>query len=336
MAIINNSQVVDQSQAIERIPHKPGLITALGLYRDVTVNTDAVTFDVRQNSLHILDDHLRNVAQKNAMEPRKYDIHTLAIPHYPISNTIGREKLAGIRGFGKEAEMTVAAAVAEELERQAERHDVHEEYLKAAMTFSGTVDTNWFGDLNIATEWGIVRPTQALTPSTMLADIRAAQAKSKAGLTNGGRTRGYILFAGAGLFEAIISSEDVITAYQFSQAGNNPLRNELGTVANGYSMFRFGNVDIILYDDSFTRKDGTSVTVLAADAGVLVPRTELGRAFFGPASTLSGLGRNGSKRFARSYRDPKDRYIEVESEQSTLVIAEQFGATVALSIGEEP
>ena len=47
------------------------------------------------------------------MEPRKYDIHTLAIPHYPISNTIGREKLAGIRGFGKEAEMTVAAAVAE-------------------------------------------------------------------------------------------------------------------------------------------------------------------------------------------------------------------------------
>lgn len=335
MAIINNSQVVDQSQAIERIPNKPGLITALGLYRDVTVNTDAVTFDVRDNSLHILDDHLRNVAQKNAMEPRQYDIHTLAIPHYPIVNTIGREKLAGIRGFGKEAELTVAAAVAEELERQAERHDVHEEYLKAAMTMSGTVVTNYYGTLDIATEFGIIRPTQAVASATMLADLREAQGKAKGGLTNGGRTRGYIMFAGPELFEEIIASDDVKTAYQFSQAGNNPLRNELGTVANGYSMFRFGNLDIILYDDSFTTKDGSTVTVLEDDEGVLVPRTELGRAFFGPASTLSGLGRNGSKRFAQSYRDPKDRYIEVESEQSTLAIAEQFGATVKITIDTE-
>jgi hypothetical protein len=332
MAVQNNSQIVDMTTAIERVPFKPGLITSLGLYRGASVATDAVTFDVRDNSLAILDDHLRNVAQKNGMSDRQYDIHTLAIPSYPIVNTLGREKLAGIRGFGKESEQMVAAAVAEELERQSERHDVHYEYLTALMTMTGKIDTNHYGTIDAAVEFGVSRPTQLLTAGSIAANIREAQSKAKAGLKNGGRTNGYVIFAGASMFEAIVSSEDVAQAWQFAQgAAMNPLRNELGTIANGYTMFRFGNTDIVLYEDSFQDKEGNTIEPLGTNEGVMVPRTELGRAFFGPASTLSALGSIGSRRFAATYRDPKDRYIEVESEQNVLVLAEQFAATVTLT-----
>lgn len=96
-------------------------------------------------------------------------------------------------------------------------------------------------------------------------------------------------------------------------------------------MFRFGNVDVVLYDDTFVNKAGVAQTVLADGTGVLVPRTVLGSAIYGPASTLSGLGGIGSRRFATSHRDPKDRYVEVESEQSTLILNEQFGATVLIT-----
>lgn len=329
--LINNGQVVDQTQAIERIPFKPGLIGALGLYRSDVVRTDVVSFDVKANSLHILDDHLRNVAQKNSTEDEGYALHTLPIPHYPIVKTIGREKLAGVRAFGSESEQIVAGAVAQELERQADLHDTHEEYLKAQMTLNGVVVTAHYGTINMATEFGVTRPTQTFAAATALADIQAAQAKSKAGLQTGGRIAGYILFASPALFAAIIGSEDVAQAWQFSQAAGNPLRNELGSVANGYTMFRFGNVDVVLYDDSFVTKTGAAVSVLADGTGVLVPRTVLGTTVYGPASTLSGLGGIGSRRFATSHRDPKDRYVEVESEQSTLVLNEQFGATVLIT-----
>ena len=333
MAILNNTQVVDRTSAIERIPFKNGLIGALDLYRVEQVRTDNITFDVRENTFAVLDDHLRNVAQKNSTEDAPFKMHTLPVPHYPIVKTLGREKLAGVRGFDKESEQIIGQAIADELEKQAERHDLHEEYLKAQMTLNGKVVTTNYGTIDMATEFGVTRPTQTIRATKVLEDLQAGMAKSKKGLKTGGRVAGYVLFASPSLFNAIILSEDIKTAYQFSQANGNPLRNELGSVANGYTMFRFGNVDVILYDDAFTDKEGKVLTVLAEGKGVLVPRTKLGATVYAPASTLSGLGKVGSKRFAQTYRDAKDRYIEVESEQSTLVINEQFGATVEISIG---
>lgn len=333
MAILNNTQVVDRTSAIERIPFKQGLIGSLDLYRTEVVRTDTITFDVKETSFAILDDHLRNVAQKNSNEGVPFKMHTLPVPHYPVVKTLGREKLAGVRGFDKESEEIIGNAIAQELEAQAERHDIHEEYLKAQMTLNGVVVTQNYGTIDMASEFGVTRPTQTVTTDTVLEDLQSAMSKSKKNLLTGGRVSGFILFASPSLFNAIVQSPDVLQAYQMGQAGANPLRNELGSIANGYTMFRYGNIDVVLYDDAFQNKAGETLTVLEEGKGVLVPRTKLGATVYAPASTLSGLGKVGSKRFAQTYRDPKDRFIEVESEQSTLVINEQFGSTVEITLG---
>ena len=332
MAVLNNTQVQDRTEAINFVKPIPTLLGSLGFFREEFVGSDAITFDVKDNALFVLADQGRNTKDKNGNGIDKYDIHTMAIPHYPIESVVSRNQLAGLRGFGTDTETAIETAVANQLERQAQKHDYHEEYLMALMVLSGKIDTNFYGSIDMATEFGVTRPKQTIRASNVLEDLQAGMSKSKKGLKTGGRVAGYILFASPSLFNALILSADIKTAYQFSQANGNPLRNELGTVANGYTMFRFGNVDVILYDDAFQDKNGNTLTVLAEGKGILVPRTKLGATVYAPASTLSGLGSVGSKRFAQTYRDPKDRYIEVESEQSTLVINEQFGATVEISI----
>ena len=327
--LLNNTKPVDQTQAINKVPHKPNLIGGLGIFRDSNVGSDAVTFDVRDNSFHVLEDKLRNVADKNTTNERPFDQHTLAIPHFPIEKTIGREKLNGARAFDTEFEKTVANAVAEELVAQAESHDLHEEFVKASMAVKGELVTNNYGTFNMLEEFGVQRPTQTLAAGNVIKGLREAQKKAKAGLHNGGMVRGYTLLATEDLFEAIVDSADAVKAYEL---GMQTLQLQIGEIAGGYQVIQIGNTTVILYDDTFTKHDGTTEQVLS-EGGVLLPRTTLGRCYFGPESTFTGLARGGQKRFASSYRDPKDRWIEVSSEQNTLPILEQFGATVQIAMG---
>lgn len=331
MAILNNVQVVDRTAAISVIPFKPSLIGALNLFRTETVASDAITFDVKDNSLFVLADHLRNTDGKNALDPTQFDIHTMAIPHYPIETTISRNKLAGLRGFGKETEDAIEAAVSGELERHGEMHDNHYEYLQALMVCQGKIDTKFFGSIDMEDEFGVTRSAQEVDFSAgeLTSQIRKAQATAKKGLTNGGRVQGWVLLAGEDFFNSFMAHGSITSSTQL--VGDSPLRNQIGEVAGGYSMYRFGNVDIVLYDDTFTKEDGSVVQPLASDQARLIPRTTLGSAFFGPVSKLSGIGAQGAKRFASSYRDPKDRYVELESEQNTLVVMEQIGAVVELT-----
>ena len=99
MAIVNNSQYADRTKAINTIPFKPNLISALGLFGEETVGSDVVTFDERDSRLVVLDDHLRNTDKKNGLDPKEYKTHLLPVPHYPIDSTITVKQLKGIRNF---------------------------------------------------------------------------------------------------------------------------------------------------------------------------------------------------------------------------------------------
>lgn len=200
------------------------------------------------------------------------------------------------------------------------------------MLLNGQVVTTNFGTINVYTEFSVTRPTEAINmASGVLTGMLSATQKAKKGYKSGGQIRGYVAFCGATFFNTLINSAEVKAAYANSQANGNPLRNELGEVMAGYTVFRYGNVDFVLYTDEFTDGSGT-VTVLNPAQAVLVPRAVIGAEWYGPVSKLSGIGASGAKRFASSYRDPKDRYIDVESEQNTLVLTTQAASSVLLTI----
>lgn len=337
MAILNNTQVVDRTEAINFVKPEPTLIGSLGLFKASPVGTNVIQFDVKDSVFNVLADKARNTTAKNAMQGEQFKIHTLPVPHYPIENSITYSQLAGVRGFGIDTETSIETAVADELAAQAARHDVHNEYLRAQMLLKGLVPTANFGTIDVAAEFGVTRPTEAIpvinatvgSPG-VLSGILSATQKARRGYKGTGTIRGFVALCGAGFFNKIINSPDVKTAYANSQASGNPLRNELGDALAGYTVFRFGNVDFILYTDEFTDASG-SVSLLDTEQAVLFPRAVIGSEWYGPVSKLSGIGASGAKRFASTYRDPRDRYIDVESEQNTLVLTTHFASTVLLT-----
>ena len=332
MSILNNTQVVDRTEAVNLIKPVPQLIGSLGLFKPIPVSTNVIQFDYKEDTFNILSDKQRNTTGKNAMAPESYRLHSLPIPHYPIENSITYTELSGIRGFGIDTEQTIETAVADELERQATRHDTHNEYLRAAMLLNGEVVTSHFGTINVYTEFGVTRQTEAVNfASGVLSGFLSATQKAKKGLKNGSQARGFICLCGATFFNALINSAEVKVAYANSQANGSPLRNEFWEVMAGYTVFRYGNIDFVLYTDEFTNSSG-SVNVLDPAKAVLFPRASLGNEWYGPVSKLSGIGASGAKRFASSYRDPKDRFVDVESEQNTLVLTTQCAASVLITI----
>lgn len=331
MSILNNTQVVDRTEAISYVKPVPTLIGSLGLFKPANVGTNTIQFDVKDTVLNILSDKQRNTTGKNVMPAGGYKVLTLPVPHYPIENSLTYAELAGVRGFGIDTETSIEKAVADELELQAQRHDIHNEYLRAAMLINGVIPTTFYGSINVATEFSVTRPTEVISLAAgVLTGMTSATNKAKKGYKGTAPIRGYVVLCGATFFNSIITSPEVKAAYANSQANGNPLRNELGVALDGYTVFRYGNVDFILYTDEFTDATG-SVTILQPAQGVLFPRTVIGSEFYGPVSKLTGIGASGAKRFASSYRDPKDRYVDVESEQNTLVLTTQFGATVLLT-----
>ena len=99
MAVLNNTQVQDRTEAINFVKPIPTLLGSLGFFREEFVGSDAITFDVKDNALFVLADQGRNTKDKNSNGIDKYDIHTMAIPHYPIESVVSRKSTGRFAWF---------------------------------------------------------------------------------------------------------------------------------------------------------------------------------------------------------------------------------------------
>lgn len=331
MSVIDNQYIHDRTEAINKVPAKPGLIGSMGFFKTRTVNQDNITFDIREGSIKTLSDKLRSVADKGTIDEREYAQHVLKVPHYPQESTISRDNIAGIRDFDSEGQKQLASAIAEHLEDHADNIDYHIEYVQNKMLFDAQLVTDNYGTYDLATELGVSQGTKTLSYAATgdtLKQFREMQKTAKDGM-NSGRVNGYCLFASEELFEWLLANPDFQRAFEMNAwSGANPLMNELGNVGAGYNAFNFGSTTIINYNESFTKADGSQDEILTAGSGLFVPRGQVGKVFYGPANTLTGLSRGGARSFARTVRDSRDRFVSVESETNVLPILESVGATI--------
>ncbi|WP_442489953.1 major capsid protein [Halomonas litopenaei] len=337
MSILSNTEVVDRTASIAKVKSLPTLIGSLGVFGATQlVGSDSIQFDVQQDgSLYVLEDHLMGVQEKNSTTDTKYDIHTLPLMHQSVSKALTRQMLSGVRAFGQEGEEQLSRAIATELEKQSNHLDLTKEYLMASALIKNQVSSNVHGVVDFSSEFSISRPTEDLTDANLLGGLRSAMKKARSGVNGRGLVQGYTALVSEQMWEFLVTSNALSETYQNGQAfpNGNPLLLNIPEL-NGHSVFRWGNIDFILYDQTFQDRAGNVDQVLADDTGVMFPKVtggSLGSFFAGPSSRIDFQSAPLAERYAYSQMGAKRQHVDVEAESNWLPLITAPGAVVDLS-----
>jgi len=93
-------------------------------------------------------------------------------------------------------------------------------------------------------------------------------------------------------------------------------------------VFEHKGIRFFSYDAVFNQPDGTEVRAFGSSSGVSLQEgytivrgmRNVYRAFYGPAYSLTDANKPGTEMYLREYRDPKDKFLEMELEMSPLFV----------------
>jgi hypothetical protein len=133
-------------------------------------------------------------------------------------------------------------------------------------------------------------------------------------------------------FDALVKHPNMIAAYNYYQNSGKQLNRDDLAVYEKWGVvdiFEHKGIRFFSYDAVFNQPDGTEVrafgttsTAITKQEGYSIVRgmRNVYRAFYGPDYSLTGANGVGREMYLKEYRDPKDKYIELELEMSPLYI----------------
>lgn len=253
--------------AINKLPHKPRLLSSLGIFEQVFIDTPEIWVEEQQGKLSVLPQSapgaVNAVRSTNRREARNF-----RVPHVPYEQTILAADIAGKRAFGSESELeAVVPYVNDQLQAMVDDHDVTHEYHRMGALQGNILDSDGATSIyNLFTEFGVTQQeinfwwSASNFGTTLSAVIRAIADKL------GGTPFGQIFcLAGDTYFDAMKSHSSVVDAYTRWRDGEYLRMSHLGPefysmAVNGFEyqgvMFvnyrgTIGSLDFIADDEAW-------------------------------------------------------------------------------------
>lgn len=316
----NGFEVVDWTQEINVIPNSWGTIGQLGIFSEESVAEHVVVFEeILQNGALIVD-QVRG-ARQNVSQDYSRKIHTFAVPHFPLYDSISPSDLQGKRAYGSHGDAEQLEAVRmRKMERIRRDHAWTLEAARAqAITActvyapNGSVSQNWL------TEFGKTQTSVDFLFGTSTTDVIS---KVEAGISalqdNAGSSvtmTGAVALCSPTWFAKLISHASTKTAFQYYTSTQEPLRQRLAAGGSATALHReffFGGVRFIECRDAY---NGTQL--ITAGKAYLIPQgTDAFRTYFSPANRMSLANTLGENLYLFEFADPKGTKIELESESN--------------------
>jgi len=315
----NNFSVDDWTQEISTIQNQWGTIGQLGLFEEVPVAEHTVAFESRQENGGVIIDRVRG-DRNNVSKGAAKQIHTFAVPHFPLDDQILPQDIQGKRAYGTAADVDTLAN--KRVEKMLYLRKAHARTLEVARAQaivagtayapSGTITQNWNSEFSVTRT--VVPFILGTAGTEVAAKIEAviAAIQDNAGMTS---LTGIVGLCSPGFFAGLISHATIKQAYQYYASTQEPLRQRQapgGSVTALHREFNFMGVRFIEMRDSF---NGTPL--ITANEAFFVPTgTDSFKTFFSPANKFSLVNTLGEQVYLFEQPSTNGSSIVLESESN--------------------
>lgn len=260
---------VTLTQALEKVPFKPSLLSSLNLFTPRPVRTETVAIEKREGTLAIIQTSNRG-APIGRRDNEKRDIRDFRTVRIAKGDTIQASEIQNIRAFGSETElMAVQSEVARRYRTILDDVEATWENMRLGAIQGIVLDADASTIRNWYTEWSIIQATEidfelddtGIDVRKKCATVIRNMAKASKGAWVPGRTEVHCL-AGDTFYDNLTGHKSVKdTFYNWSAAAD--LRQ-----GNAYQAFSFGGITFHNYRgaDAFTSQGSAGTAGMGIDA----------------------------------------------------------------------
>ena len=336
-SLTNGSTVVDWDTEVNEIDNQYGLFNGMGLFDSKGVATESVLFDKNTITVTMIPQTSRRQGNQHFGKDRKLETFALTLPYFEHADAIFPHDVQGWRKGGTPDQAEDLPNVRmQKMEDMRFNADQTKEYMKVSAIKGVTVDPEGNTLADMFTEFGIAQKTIDFALGTAATSIDLKISELKRYIATNAKAGGALgtieVACSPEFFDALTTHPNMIAAYNYYQNSGPQLnRDGLETYEKWgvVDTFRHKNMTFYSYDAVFTQPDGTVVRAFGTDSTDITKQEGfslvkgmrgLYRGYFGPANTLAGVNSPGIEMYLREYRDPKDKFIELELEMSPLFV----------------
>ncbi|MEN5278069.1 major capsid protein [Brucella sp. TWI432] len=313
--------VTSLSDTIDNLIYRPGRIGQLGLFEDESINTTTAAFELRGDIITLVAPTPRGGPGVTVAKDKR-SMRAFIVPHFQIDDAVYAEEVQGIRAYGTTSALEqLSGKIARRLQQHNNSMGVTEEFsrlgaVKGVITYADGSTLNLFDEFGVTQE-GTIGFDLSTSVKGALRKKCMAVTRTMAGVLGGIPFGGILAVCGDDFFDALIANEEVRETYLNQQAANQ-LRDAYGDGgSNGiYGSFKFGGITFENYRGAII--DGK--TFIGTNDCHMVPLGVSGlfKSLRAPADYIQTVNTMGMRMYAKQYRMPNDKGINLEVQTNSL------------------
>jgi hypothetical protein len=310
----------------EKINKKPamyGMIRNSGIFKVEPVYTSRIVTTFENGKIRLLK--TKNPKEKpNHKERTKAERHFFETVHVPYQGTIWAADLAEKMKLSGNTMQTLMEEMQKELNEMKDDHAITEEFflVKALQGVlydadGTTLINNFFDEFS-----GVTKETQNFTLGTSTTDVAkkckeiVRHVKKNIG---GDVMTGVECICDSVFFDNLTGHDSVKEVWKEHQATVNKIMSDQDPTQS----FSFSGITFKEYAASAPHPEtGAALDFIGTGKAHFYPKgtTKTGKLYYSPARNFSAIGKPGQPLYARQTMDPKEQWIDIDTEQNLFPI----------------